>query len=64
MTELHVIKGCEEGIPHIIMTTANGREDTDPVTWLAMELVQIDSNSRQRSRLVTYMYVQTDISHE
>lgn len=50
MTELHVIKGCEEGIPHIIMTTANGREDTDPVTWLAMELVQIDSNSRQRSR--------------
>ena len=52
MTELHVIKGCEEGIPHDIMTTANGREDTDPVTWLAMELVQIDSNTRQKSRFV------------
>ncbi len=31
-----------------------GRQDTDPVVWLAMQLVQIDSEARQRTRSGKY----------
>ncbi len=52
--EQQLIEGCVKGVvrlkPPTLILKCNGRQDTDPVMWLAMELVQIDSNIRQRTR--------------
>ena len=52
LSEEQLIKGCVEGVvKHNPVTQCNGRQDTDPIMWLAMELVQIDSDIRTRTRL-------------
>ena len=43
------LKGLDSA--HFWESETMGREDTDPVMWLAMQLVQINSTARERSRL-------------
>ena len=57
--ELHVIRACDVGVANSKGGAGlrYGRQDTDPVVWLAMQLVQIDSEARQRTRLGKYPIV-------
>lgn len=48
--EEKVIRDCDHGVSPDPKTTPLGRDDTDPVMWLAMKLVQINSDTRNRSR--------------
>lgn len=52
-SEGRMVRGCEEGlsIRDGSPPPPLGREDTDCVLWLAMQLVHIDSQTRRRSRL-------------
>ena len=52
-SEGRMVRGCEEGlsIRDDSPPPPLGREDTDCVLWLAMQLVHIDSQTRRRSRL-------------
>lgn len=54
--EEKVIRDCDHGVSPDPKTTPLGRDDTDPVMWLAMKLVQINSDTRNRSRY-KYLHV-------
>lgn len=57
-SEQLVITGCDQGLTshQAPPLPSLGRGNTDPVLWLAMQLVHIDSDVRQRSRLVQVNY--------
>ena len=48
------MNNCDVGVPpdrsHDLKATPPGRTDTNPVQWLAMKLIQIDSENSLRSR--------------
>uniref|UniRef100_A0A1X7SKW6 Uncharacterized protein n=2 Tax=Amphimedon queenslandica TaxID=400682 RepID=A0A1X7SKW6_AMPQE len=55
LNELTVMHNCDVGAPsdgsrNIQTTVSSGRTSTDPVQWLAMKLIQINSEDRHRSR--------------
>ena len=54
VNEQLVLRGCDQGIPpHDAMPPhCDGRDDTNCVLWLAMQLVHIDSAARRKSRWV------------
>ena len=57
MSEQRVIHGNEVRGPdatHCWESLPLGREDTDPVMWLAMQFVQINSAPREKSRLLRF----------
>ncbi len=47
-----VLNGCDQGIPleQCEPRSGNGRSDTDPMLWLSMKIMHIDSEVRLRSK--------------